>query len=86
MPALSGLRDKLYWRSAVSRRDEVTVRFHCFKKHEQGGYISLCGYEWRRNSGGQGCRRPRAELRCGICDGAEMKRRGWSESGPASPA
>lgn len=78
---LAGLRDKLYWRN-------VGGDFHCFKRVEggRGGTaarcISLCRREEISRSGGQASRRPEAILRCAICDGEEMKRRGWDESGP----
>lgn len=45
-------------------------------------YISLCGAWNSERSDGQAIRRPIAILRCGTCDGAEMERRGWDESGP----
>lgn len=72
---LAGLRDKLYWR-------EVHGRWHCFKKAGHPLYVSLCGRHERTRSGGQAISRPRPELRCGLCDGREMDRRGWTESGP----
>lgn len=74
--ASTGLRDKLYWRQAGNY-------FHCFKKSD-GGYDSLCGRVHIDRSGGQGCRRPNAWLRCPQCDALEAVRRGWEESGPAS--
>ena len=37
------------------------------------------------NSGGQSIDRPAAVKRCAKCDGLEMKRRGWDESGPERP-
>lgn len=78
-----GLTDKLYWR-AIDGASALSS-MHCFKKQNGGGYVSLCG-RFRKGvlGGGQHCNRPRAEMRCGACDGAEMKRRGWSESGPES--
>jgi hypothetical protein len=74
-----GLIEKLYWRNA---RGE----WHCFTKLPQvRGYVSLCQ---RREIGfvrGQQIARPEAPLRCDVCDGLEMARRGWDGSGPASP-
>jgi hypothetical protein len=75
---LSGFRDKLYWRPAYGGL------WHCFKKlpHAQGGgYTSLCHQVERARSGGQSICRPPAYMRCAQCDGVEMKRRGWEESG-----
>lgn len=72
-----GFSDKLYWR--------VFCRvWHCFKKVEGGGYISLCGAWELQKSSGQSCSRPAAVLRCAPCDVREMERRGWTESGPAA--
>jgi|HubBroStandDraft_6_1064221.scaffolds.fasta_scaffold293621_3 hypothetical protein len=34
---------------------------------------------------GQQIGRPEARLRCSVCDGLEMARRGWGGSGPVSP-
>lgn len=73
----SGLRDKLYWR-------RVVTAWHCFKKLQGGGFISLCYRHTIGKSGGQDIRRPSPLLRCGQCDGAEMRRRGWEESGTAT--
>lgn len=82
-----GLTDKLYWRWEPGA-------YHCYRKVRIGSgrfsfeYQSLCGRGRTINPGmikGQGCRRPEPGLRCGICDGKEMERRGWAESGPASP-
>lgn len=79
---LSGLKDKLYWREVGA------MNFHCFKRVEgsRGGTTahcrSLCGRHEIKRSGGQASRRPESILRCGYCDGAEMQRRGWEESGP----
>jgi len=73
---LSGLRDKLYWR----RVDDGP--WHCFKGLDIGGFGSLCGKHEIAKSGGQDSRRPEPIFRCGRCDGAEMNRRGWDESGP----
>lgn len=47
-------------------------------------YMSLCNAWYMERSGGQAIRRPIPLMRCGACDGAEMKRRGWDESGPAT--
>lgn len=78
-----GLTDKLYWRPI----NGYGGQWHCFRKSLMGGtsrYVSLCG-RWRRGrSGGQSCHRPEVGMRCGECDGREMDRRGWTESGPAS--
>ena len=70
-----GLTDKLYWRN-----------HHCLVRapSRQYRYVSLCGRAEQYVIGGQECRRPPVHERCAICDGLEMKRRGWSESGPAS--
>ena len=75
-----GFSDKLYWRYFHGL-------WHCLKKTRKAD-----GYEYRslcQNVAlppgrlcGQDCRRPRPELRCGICDGKEADRRGWEESGP----
>ena len=75
---LSGLRDKLYWRKLKSGL------WCCFKK-ASGGYISLCECAPeipKGKLGGQDCRRPAPIRRHARCDVLEMKRRGWSESGP----
>lgn len=79
-----GLRDKLYWRA----RYPSALRFHCFKRvaGNRREYIALCDDDISiKHSGGQSIRRPPAFLRCAQCDCAEMKRRGWTESGPESP-
>jgi hypothetical protein len=82
---LSGLRDKLYWRKAYPNAPA-----HCFKKIRQTKYPmrrqfqSLCGQHDLYGVGVQKCRRPPAIQRCAQCDVAEMKRRGWEESGPES--
>jgi len=79
---LSGLKDKLYW-----RRLDPFGPVHCFKKVKSTPgcrFLSLCGYESLMGIGVQKCRRPPVMQRCGICDGKEMKRRGWEESGPES--
>lgn len=80
--ALSGLRDKLYWRYV-----EDDAQYHCFKRTDErrGGQIvliALCHRFERVRSGGGSCRRPEPVFRCALCDGREMKRRGWDESGP----
>lgn len=72
----SGFRDKLYWRFS---RHEIA---HCFKKQQGGGYGSLCGRMWIPKSKGGETARPAAIYRCARCDVAEMRRRGWDESGP----
>jgi hypothetical protein len=74
-----GHPDKLYWRKA---RGE----WHCVKKlpHVRG-YISLCQGREISFVQGQQIARPEADLRCSVCDGVEMVRRGWEGSGPASP-
>jgi hypothetical protein len=74
-----GLTDKLYWRIA---RGE----WHCFKKLAQvRGFVSLCRRREIALVLGQKISRPEAPLRCGVCDGLEMERRGWEGSGPVSP-
>lgn len=75
----SGFTDKLFWRS-IPRLSPDTA--HCFKKSDGHGWVSLCGRWVTKRIGGQACSRPRPELRCGLCDGLEMERRGWDESGP----
>jgi hypothetical protein len=73
-----GLTDKLYWRNARGQ-------WHCFKKlPEVRGYVSLCQSREIALVLGQQIARPEAPLRCGVCDGLEMARRGWGSSGPAS--
>jgi hypothetical protein len=75
-----GLTDKLYWRQVLP-----FSKFHCFKKRaDRKGFTSLCEREDLPWLGGQSCSRPRVFDRCGCCDGLEMKRRGWEESGPES--
>ena len=79
-----GFVDKLYWR----RVGPVGHAYHCFSKvagRKKIPFVSLCGRFDLIRSGGQACSRPAPWNRCGICDGLEMKRRGWDESGPASP-
>jgi hypothetical protein len=72
------LTDKLYWRKA---RGE----WHCFKKLPQvRGYVSLCQRLEIAMVRGRQISRPEAALRCGVCDGLEMERRGWEGSGPVS--
>jgi hypothetical protein len=74
-----GVTDKLYWRKA---RGE----WHCFKKLAQvRGYVSLCQRREIAIVLGQQIARPEANLRCSVCDGVEMARRGWEGSDPASP-
>lgn len=81
---MAGLKDKLYWRQ-FDPETNPRGRYHCFKRDKDGRvYESLCGGLELERSGGQGCRRPRSELRCAVCDGREMQRRGWEESGPPS--
>lgn len=82
----SGLSDKLYWRQ-VGVLSDARGRYHCFKRAASGPNhrarcVSLCGRHAIERSGGQACRRPEVILRCGECDGREMERRGWEESGP----
>lgn len=73
----SGLTDKLYWRRAAGR-------WHCFKRTKwRGCFKALCNPDINITKvGGQDIRRPIPLLRCARCDGREMKRRGWEESGP----
>ena len=73
-----GFTDKLYWRPMGNGV------WHCFKKKahaDGGGYASLCQRAERDRAGGQAITRPPAVLRCGRCDGLEMDRRKWNESG-----
>ena len=73
------LTDHLYWRKARGQ-------WHCFKKIAQvRGYVSLCQRQEIAMVRGQQIGRPEAHLRCGLCDGLEMARRGWGGSGPVSP-
>lgn len=80
---LAGFRDKLYW-----RRDPTIIaeKWHCLKKTRLADgrtlFVSLCGRYEQNVSGGQAITRPAVHLRCGLCDGSEMQRRGWQESGP----
>lgn len=76
---MKGLTDKLYWRP-------TGPLWHCFKKAAPDGYVSLCGIDGPRKIGGQRCSRPHPMLRCARCDRAEMRRRGWEQSGPCSYA
>jgi hypothetical protein len=74
-----GLTDKLFWRRA-------RAEWHCFEKLAQvRGYVSLCHRREIALVLGQQISRPEAHLRCGLCDGLEMERRGWGGSGPVSP-
>lgn len=92
MPQGSGLKHKLYWRFPT-----LNGQAHCFEKkrfirkqvypssRKLGAverFESLCGTFQRSRIGGGQIERPRAELRCAPCDIAEMKIRGWDESGP----
>jgi hypothetical protein len=73
-----GLTDKLYWRKARGQ-------WHCFKKIAQVcGYVSLCQRQEIAMVRGREISPPEAALRCGVCDGPEMERRGWEDSGPVS--
>lgn len=85
----SGFRDKLYWRFGAS------TLAHCFKKSSElrNGprgwvtlrvWVSLCGRATLTRSRGQAVERPEPRFRCGRCDGLEMERRGWDESGPTT--
>jgi len=79
-----GFSDKLYWRFIAGGGFHV---WHCFKKLEGPGqplWQSLCGLHEIDRTNGQAIMRPRTEMRCGRCDGLEMERRGWEESGPAT--
>jgi len=77
-----GFTDKLFWRQPTKYGGQS----HCFKRvHPGPKYQSLCRRWDLDRSGGQRCARPPAMLRCALCDVAEMKRRGWEESGPVSP-
>jgi hypothetical protein len=74
-----GFTDKLYWRR--SKR-----QWHCFKKLlNEKGFISLCHQAEILVVSGQNISRPAVWERCGICDGLEMARRGWDNSGQVSP-
>lgn len=83
---LSGLRDKLYWRQVSSSNLLAGGLWHCFKKTEEDGFVSLCGRYSRDLSGGQSIDRPEPHQRCSRCDVEEMNRRGWDESGPTRRA
>jgi hypothetical protein len=73
-----GLTEKLCWRRA---RGE----WHCFRKLAQvRRFISLCQRREIALVLGQQIARPEAHLRCGLCDGLEMARRG-GKAGPVSP-
>jgi len=74
-----GLRDKLYWRGPDERG-----LYHCYKKTGPQQFVALCRLPEKElvKVGGQACRRPPVLKRCSRCDVAEMKRRGWEESGP----
>jgi hypothetical protein len=75
-----GLTDKLCWRRA---RGE----WHCFQKLAQvRGYVSLCQRREIALALGQQIARPEAALRCSLCDGVEMERRGWEGSREATYA
>ncbi len=78
--SLPGLQDKLYWREVRGGQ------WHCFKKNGEGTFTSLCGRHDLSRSGGQAIDRPHPWQRCGLCDGREMQRRGWNESGPTRRA
>jgi hypothetical protein len=54
------------------------------KASEVRGYISLCQRREIASVRGQLIARPEADLRCEVCDGLEMARRGWDASGPVS--
>jgi hypothetical protein len=74
-----GLTEKLFWR-------KTRGEWHCFEKLAQvRGYISLCQRREIASVYGQQIARPVAHVRCGLCDGLEMARRGWDGSGPVSP-
>jgi hypothetical protein len=74
-----GRIDNLYWRKARGQ-------WHCFKKIAQvRGYVLLCQRLEIAMVRGQQISRPEADLRCSVCDGLEMARRGWDGSGPVSP-
>ena len=76
----SGFKDKLYWRDP-----ENVGRVHCFKKSSEQRWVALCGFGYvLRKTDGQAIERPPVHERCGECDGLEMARRGWTESGPAT--
>jgi hypothetical protein len=79
----TGFTDKLYWRFG----DDDKI--HCFKRTRYDGekkavFVSLCNRQEIRGPGNQDIRRPDPLLRCGICDGKEMDRRGVTESMPAT--
>jgi hypothetical protein len=74
-----GFTERLYWRRA---RGE----WHCFKTLGAiRGFRSLCQRQEIAIVRGQQISRPEADLRCSVCDGLEMARRGWGGSGPVSP-
>jgi hypothetical protein len=75
-----GLLEKLYWRKA--KRE-----WHSLHKLAQARrYVSLCQRREIALVQGQQIARPEAHLRCALCDGLEMERRGWDgKGGPVSP-
>lgn len=79
-----GWRDKLYWRPRVSMGRVMNFPWHCYKKSGKW-WEALCGQAVIYRTGGQDCRRPDPLMRCGRCDGLEMERRGWEESGRNKP-
>lgn len=79
----SGWADKLYWRPPHYSGMGGTV-WHCFKSCAGGGWVSLCTKRAITRTGGQAIARPPSVLRCPLCDGHEMERRGWAEGGADS--
>lgn len=77
MSTSKGFTDKLYWREAAGL-------FHCFKKQDSHTFLSLCARFTLTRVHSQAIQRPKAEVRCPLCDGKEMQRRGWDESGEAT--
>jgi hypothetical protein len=72
--------------NVIVEQRKARGKWHCFKKLAQvREYVSLCEHQEIAMVRGQQISRPEARLRCGLCDGLEMVRRGWDGSGPVSP-
>ncbi len=79
----TAFHEHIYWRKHFGV-------WHCFQKaprsagHGPRAFESLCLRAVIIGSGGQSLSRPLSEVRCGICDGEEMKLLGAEESMPAT--